>query len=62
MSPFLLCLAIQIEDTTDDFDDLDQDVSAISFGDFEDESFDVPMDLGEEANFEFQPRAFNHKM
>jgi chemosensory pili system protein ChpA (sensor histidine kinase/response regulator) len=44
--------AIQIEDSKDDFDDVEQDVNAIGFGDFEDEIFDVPMDLGEEANFE----------
>jgi len=47
--------AIQIEDVTDDLDDLEQDVNAISFGDFEDESFDVPMDLGEESNLVSTP-------
>ena len=46
---------IQIEDTTEDLDDLDQDVSAISFGEFEDESFDVPMDLGEESDLVSTP-------
>ena len=42
--------AIQVEDPKDDLDDIDQEVDAISFGEFEDESFDVPIDLGEESD------------
>ncbi len=42
--------AIQIEDSTNSEDDLSEDGDAISFGDFADESFDVPMDLGEETD------------
>jgi len=38
--------AIQIDEPKDDLEDNNQDLEAISFGDFEDEgSFDVPMDM-----------------
>ena len=42
--------AIQIDDAASIEDDLSDDGDAISFGDFADESFDVPMDLGEETD------------
>lgn len=42
--------SIQIEDSAEELDAVEQGVDAISFGDFEDESFDVPMDLGEETD------------
>jgi len=48
--------AIQIDEPKDDLEDNNQDLEAISFGDFEDEgSFDVPMDMGEEADLTAKP-------
>lgn len=48
--------AIQIDEPKDELNEQDEDLEAISFGDFEDEgTFDVPMDMGEESDLTATP-------